>query len=79
MTTLGDLPLYVLTAPVDAQAGCLAPQMDLAALSGNTIHLLVAGASHASLLDNQSDAAVSGDAIVQVIDAARTGTRLTAS
>ena len=63
MTDLGDLPLYVLTAPVDTQTDWLTPQMDLAALSDNSIHLVVAGASHQSLLDNQSDAAVdqSGD------------------
>ena len=33
VTDLGGLPLYVLTAPVDAQTGWLTPQMDLAALS----------------------------------------------
>ncbi|HYN71224.1 MAG TPA: hypothetical protein VES60_01890, partial [Nakamurella sp.] len=51
----------------DAQTGWLTTQMDLAALSGNSIHLVVAGAGHDSLLDNQSDAAVSGQAIAQVI------------
>ena len=76
VTNLGDLPLAVLTAPVDAQTGWLAPQMDLAALSGNSVHLVVAGATHESLLDNQSDATVSGRAIIQVVDAARTGTPL---
>ena len=76
VTNLGDLPLYVLTAPADAQTGWLAPQMDLAALSGNSVHLVVAGATHESLLDNQSDATVSGRAIMQVVDAARTGTPL---
>jgi pimeloyl-ACP methyl ester carboxylesterase len=76
VTSLGDLPLYVLTAPVDAQTNWLTPQMDLAALSGNSIHLVVAGADHESLLDAQSVAAVSSQAIVQVINAARTGTRL---
>jgi hypothetical protein len=76
VTNLGDLPLSVLTAPVDAQTGWLAPQMDLAALSGNSVHLVVAGATHESLLDNQTDATVSGRAIIQVVDAARTGTPL---
>ncbi|HEY4990924.1 MAG TPA: hypothetical protein VII33_02440, partial [Nakamurella sp.] len=79
VTDLGDLPLYVLTAPVDAQTGWLASQMDLAALSDNSVHLVVAGASHESLLDNQPDAAVSGQAILRVVDAARTGTALTGS
>lgn len=77
VTDLRDLPLYVLTAPVDAQTGWLTPQMDLAALSGNSIHLVVAGAGHQSLLDDQSDAAVSGRAIMGVVDAARTGAPLT--
>ena len=76
MTDLGDLPLYVLTAPVDTQTNWLTPQMDLAALSDNSVHLVVAGASHQSLLDNQADAAVSSQAITQVVDAARTGTPL---
>jgi pimeloyl-ACP methyl ester carboxylesterase len=79
VTDLGDLPLYVLTAPVDAAPGWLTPQMDLAALSSNSVHLVVAGATHESLLDNQADAAVPGRAIVQVVDAARNGTALTGS
>jgi len=77
VTSLGSLPLYVLTAPVNAETGWLTPQMELAKLSDNSIHLVVAGASHESLLDNQHDAAVSGQAITQVVDAARTGTSLT--
>ena len=76
VTDLGGLPLYVLTAPVDAQTNWLEPQTELAALSDNSIHLVVAGASHQSLLDNQADAAVSSQAITQVVDAARTGTPL---
>ena len=76
VTDLGDLPLYVLTAPVDTQTNWLAPQMDLAALSDNSVHLVVAGASHQSLLDNQADATVSSQAITQVVDAARTGSPL---
>ena len=76
VTDLGDLPLYVLTAPVDTQTNWLAPQMDLAALSDNSVHLVVAGASHQSLLDNQADATVSSQAVTQVVDAARTGSPL---
>ena len=45
-------------------------------MSDNSIHLIVAGASHQSLLNDQADAAVTGQAITQVIDAARTGTPL---
>ena len=77
VTDLGSRPLYVLTAPVDALPGWLTPHMELAALSSNSIHLVVAGASHQSLLDNQHDAAVASRAIAQVVDATRTGTALT--
>jgi hypothetical protein len=76
VTDLGELPLYVLTAPVDTQTNWLTPQTELAALSDNSVHLVVAGASHQSLLDNQAAAAVSSQAITQVVDAARTGTPL---
>ena len=76
VTDLGGLPLYVITAPVDAQTGWLAAQMELAALSHNSIHLVGAGASHQALLDNQADATVTSQAITQVVGAARTGTPL---
>jgi pimeloyl-ACP methyl ester carboxylesterase len=76
VTDLGELPLYVLTAPVDAPAGWLTPQMEIAALSRNSVHLVVAGASHQSLLDNQGNAAVTSQAITHVVDAARTGAPL---
>jgi pimeloyl-ACP methyl ester carboxylesterase len=76
LTDLGELPLYVLTAPVDTQTNWLTPQTELAALSDNSVHLVVAGASHQSLLDNEAAAAVSSQAITQVVDAARTGTPL---
>jgi pimeloyl-ACP methyl ester carboxylesterase len=76
VTDLGSMPLYVLTAPVDTQTNWLEPQTELAKLSDNSVHLVVAGADHQSLLDNQAAAAVSSQAITQVVDAARTGTPL---
>lgn len=76
VTSLGDLPLYVLTAPANSQTGWLAAQRDLAALSGNSVHRVVAGADHQALLDNASDATTSSQAITVVVDAARTGIRL---
>jgi pimeloyl-ACP methyl ester carboxylesterase len=76
VTDLGDLPLSVLTASVDTQTGWLTAQMDLAALSDNSVHQVVAGAGHQSLLDNRADAAMASQAITKVVDAARTGTRL---
>jgi pimeloyl-ACP methyl ester carboxylesterase len=76
VTTLGDRPLYVLTAPINAQTGWLTTQTDLAALSNNSIHLVVPGAEHESLLDTPSDGATTSRAITAVVDAARTGTPL---
>ena len=76
VTDLNSLPLYVLTAPVDTQTNWLTPQTELAALSVNSIHQVVTGASHQSLLDNQADAAIASQAITQVVDSARTGTPL---
>ena len=73
VTDLGGLPLYVITAPVDAQANWLETQTELAALSDNSIHLVLAGASHQTTSHNQADAAVSSQAITQVVDAARGG------
>jgi len=55
------------------------PANEPGALSGNSIHLVVAGAGHESLLDTRADAAISAQTIVQVVAAARTGTSLTAS
>ena len=76
VTDLGSMPLYVLTAPVDTQTMWLESQTELAKLSDNSVHLVVAGADHQSLLDNQAAAAVSSQAITQVVDAARTGSPL---
>ena len=76
VTDLGDIPLYVLTAPVEAPANWLTPQMEIAALSRNSVHLVVAGASHQSLLDNKGNAAVTSQAITHVVDAARSGAPL---
>ena len=46
-------------------------QDELAALSSNSIHRIVAGASHASLLFTDRDAAVSSTTIDEVIQSVR--------
>jgi pimeloyl-ACP methyl ester carboxylesterase len=80
--SLGALPLFVLTAtdhgfppeqraPLEAQ--WLTMQNELAALSTNSVHQVIDGATHGSLQVEQQDALVSSAAIVQVITAARTG------
>jgi len=71
--------LYVLTAPVDAQTGWLTAQMQLAALSTNSVHLVVDGADHVALLENQADSEVTVQAVLQVVTATRTGRPLAGS
>lgn len=79
VTTLGGMPLFVVTATVDTQPGWLPAQEDLATLSENSVHLVVAGATHGSLMDTEADAALTNQAIVQVVDSARTGRPLVSS
>jgi hypothetical protein len=68
---LGDHPLAVVTAPEEAQEGWRALQDDLAALSTNSVHRVVPGATHASLITDKADAAESSDAIRDVVESVR--------
>lgn len=74
---LGDLPLAVLAA-VDYPEGKgrdteLALQMELAALSSNRLYRLVDGARHITLLTNEPYAEQVSDAVLNVVEAVRTG------
>jgi pimeloyl-ACP methyl ester carboxylesterase len=71
VTTLGDLPLAVITAGGGYQAGWLGHQDELARLSSNAVHRMVAGSTHMSLTDDRTDAAQSSRAIRDVVRAAR--------
>ena len=78
---LGALPLFVLTAtdheaPPDMEQQWQAWQSSLAALSTNSIQRVVSGATHASLVFSSTNAKISVEAILQVVEAARTGERL---
>ena len=75
---LGDLPLLVVTAGENAGAdGYWAVyQNELAALSSNSIHTVVAGAGHADLWLKPEYSRLSSSAILQVVTAVRTGARL---
>ena len=72
------MPLYIITAtdhdtsPEQEQLW-QAWQRQLTSLSTNSMHRIVAGANHASLLAHQPDAHVSAAAILKVVEAARTG------
>src|SRR5438034_1129215 len=69
LTSLGDRPLAVVTAGTGSPAEWSREQNDLAALSSNSVHRTVAGATHQSLIDDNSDAAQSSRAIGDVVTA----------
>ncbi|MEO8695553.1 MAG: alpha/beta fold hydrolase [Acidimicrobiales bacterium] len=73
-TNLGDRPLVVVTAQRDALEGWMSAQDELATLSTNVAHRVVAGATHSSLVDNAAYAAESSRAIRDVVGAVRSGT-----
>jgi pimeloyl-ACP methyl ester carboxylesterase len=71
LTSLGDRPLYVVTAGKGSQPGWTAHQNDLARLSTDSFHRTVAGSTHQSLIDDASDAAASSRAIRDIVAAVR--------
>jgi pimeloyl-ACP methyl ester carboxylesterase len=74
--SLGETPLAVISAG-DQPPSWLEMQDELAALSSNSIHRIVDGATHASLVYERGDAQVSGAAVDQVVEAVRTDRPLT--
>ena len=67
----GDKPLVVLTAGSGSDADTIAAHDDLTALSTNSAHRLVDGATHESLILEQQDAAATTQAIVDVVSSVR--------
>jgi hypothetical protein len=53
--------------------------MQLAALSTNSVHLVVDGADHVARLENQADSEVTVQAVLQVVTTTRTGRPLAGS
>jgi pimeloyl-ACP methyl ester carboxylesterase len=76
MGSLGDKPLAVLSAG-EQSSDWLEMQQELAALSPNSVHRVVEGATHESLLYDKGDSKVTSVAIEQVVDAGRTDQPLT--
>jgi len=74
--SLGDKPLAVVSAG-EQPSGWLEMQEELAALSSDSIHHVVEGATHESLLYERRDARVSSAAIDQVVEAVRSNRPLT--
>ena len=69
--SLGDKPLAVVSAG-EQSPDWLEMQDELAALSPDSIHRVVEGATHESLLYDKGDSKVTSAAIEQVVDAGRT-------
>ena len=73
LTSLGDKPLVVVTAAEDAHAGWLPLQEKMASLSTNSTQRVIQDATHTSLIEDQGDSAISIQAILDVVDAVRSG------
>ena len=73
LTSLDGKPLIVLTAEQGNAPGWMPHQDAMAGLSTNSLHDVVPGATHQSLVDNPTHAAVVSQAIVDVLEAVRTG------
>jgi pimeloyl-ACP methyl ester carboxylesterase len=68
--SLGNKPLAVVTAG-ESEPSWLERQHKLATLSSNSIHRVVEGATHTSLLYDRSDSQATSAAIVEVVQAVR--------
>jgi pimeloyl-ACP methyl ester carboxylesterase len=73
--SLGNKPLAVVTAG-ESEPSWLERQDDLATLSPNSIHRVVEGATHTSLMYDRSDSQATSAAIVGVVAAERNDRRL---
>jgi pimeloyl-ACP methyl ester carboxylesterase len=79
LETIGAKPLVVVTAEKDAQAGWLPLQDDLARLSTNSAHRVMADATHASLIEDEGYAAITSRAITDVVQSVRSHSPLAAT
>ena len=71
LESIGAKPLIVVTAGKGQQDGWASAQDGLATLSTKSVHRLVPGATHDSLVDDRGDAAISSRAIVDVVRSIR--------
>ncbi len=76
LRSLGDKPLAVVSAGTQ-EPEWLGLQDDLATLSTNSMHHVVEGATHTSVVDDRSDAQATSAAIVEVVEAVRNDQPLT--
>ncbi|GAB3589316.1 hypothetical protein GCM10027446_01330 [Angustibacter peucedani] len=73
LTSFDDKPLFVLTAGQGAAPGWMGKQSKLAALSTNSAHSVVEGASHVDLVLDERSAAITSQAVRDVVASVRTG------
>jgi pimeloyl-ACP methyl ester carboxylesterase len=73
---LGDLPVAVITRSENLTDGWNEMQDELAALSTNSIHIVVDGSTHVSLIFNPKQAHIVSQTILRVVDAVQMGHRL---
>jgi hypothetical protein len=64
-------PLVVLTAGSGSDADWSAAQDEMATLSTNSAYLVVQGATHASMISDEADAAATTQAILDVVSSVR--------
>lgn len=76
LTSIGDKPLIVLTALKDAQQGWLPLQDQMLHLSTNSVHRFAPNGTHAAMTEDRGQAAISAQAITDVVNAVRSGTPL---
>jgi hypothetical protein len=67
----GDKPLVVLTASVGHDAAWMTAQDKTATLSTNSVHRVIAGATHEALVAEQKYAGVTTRAILDVVNSVR--------
>jgi pimeloyl-ACP methyl ester carboxylesterase len=71
LTDFGDKPLLVLTAPIGQDAAWIPAQNHLATLSTNSVHRIIAGATHEGLVGEKKYAAATSQAILDVVSSVR--------
>jgi pimeloyl-ACP methyl ester carboxylesterase len=76
LADFGDKPLVVLTAAKGSDADKIATHAKLTALSTNSVHRVVDGATHESLILDEQDAAATTRAILDVVASVRSRDRL---
>lgn len=76
LSGLGDLPLIVISRGINLDHEWAKYQNDLTSLSTNSQHITINGANHGELVFNPDYAAQVSMAIIQLIEAVRTGKHL---